>query len=266
MKKDTASSKSGAAPLQATESAAKPTPAPRRQRPEWTKYLVSLLNALVLLGSVLIIVGLSIEVFHDSDQMYYALYTDLQFWVCIVFLLDFFVRFALSRRKWRFLARNFIFFLVAIPYLQIFGVLNMPLSAEANYLLRLMPLIRGGYGLAIMVGWIARNRTTSLMVSYVLMIMALIYFASLVFYSLEHSINPGVTSFGTSLWWAFMNVTTVGSNIFAMTTTGKALTIVLAASGMMMFPIFTVYITSRFQTYWSGKDPAKADRMDSAAE
>ena len=221
----------------------------------WKDYLVSLLNALVLLGSVLIIVGLSVEVFHDSEKIYSALYMRLQLWVCIIFLLDFFVRFFLSHHKWRFFVKNFIFLLVAVPYLQMFDLLHISLSSEAAYLLRLMPLIRGGYGLAIMVGWITTNRTTSLMVSYVLMILALIYFASLVFYSLEHPINPMVTSFGESLSWAFMNVTTVGSNINAMTATGKVLAIVLAASGMMMFPIFTVYITSRFRSYRHKKDP-----------
>lgn len=48
-----------------------------------------------------------------------------------------------------------------------------------------------------------------------------------------------------ALWWAFMNVTTVGSNIFAVTGLGQVLSVLLAAMGMMMFPIFTVFITDR---------------------
>lgn len=218
---------------------------------QWRNDIINLFNWLVLMGSILVIVGLSVEVFHDSERIYHQRYMQLQFWVCIVFLLDFFIRFFLSRHKWKFMASNFIFLLVSIPYLQIFGALQIQLSAEAEYMLRLIPLIRGGYGLAIMVGWITQNRTTSLMVSYVLMLLALTYFASLVFFSLEHAINPMLTSFGDSLAWAFMNVTTVGSNIVPMTATGKVLAIVLAASGMMMFPIFTVYITSRFQNLWN---------------
>ena len=53
-----------------------------------------------------------------------------------------------------------------------------------------------------------------------------------------------VNDYGSALWWAFMDVTTVGSNIYAVTVTGKVLSVVLAALGMMMFPIFTVYVTS----------------------
>lgn len=44
-----------------------------------------------------------------------------------------------------------------------------------------------------------------------------------------------------------MDVTTVGSNIIAVTVTGRVLSVLLAALGMMMFPIFTVYVTSLIQ-------------------
>ncbi len=41
-----------------------------------------------------------------------------------------------------------------------------------------------------------------------------------------------------------MDVTTVGSNIEAVTGVGRVLSVLLAALGMMMFPIFTVYVTN----------------------
>ena len=37
------------------------------------------------------------------------------------------------------------------------------------------------------------------------------------------------------------------SNIIAVTVTGRVLSVLLAALGMMMFPIFTVYITNLIQ-------------------
>ena len=61
---------------------------------------------------------------------------------------------------------------------------------------------------------------------------------------MEHGPNPLVKGYGDALWWAFMDVTTVGSNIIAVTATGRVLSVLLAALGMMMFPIFTVYVTS----------------------
>lgn len=207
-----------------------------------------LLNTSVLIGSVLVIAALSFEVFYDSYGVYYPLYMQIQLWVCIVFLADFFFRLYLAERKMRFLWRNLFFFLVAIPYLNLAGRFELNVSQETEYFLRLAPLVRGGYGLAIAVGWVIRSRVTSLLVSYILIILSLIYFASLVFFMVERPVNPSVATFGDALWWAFMNVTTVGSNIFAKTITGEILSVVLAAAGMMLFPIFTVYITDRLQS------------------
>ena len=56
------------------------------------------------------------------------------------------------------------------------------------------------------------------------------------------------------LWWAYMDVTTVGSNIIAVTPTGRVLSVLLAALGMMMFPIFTVYVTSLVERRYKEKE------------
>ena len=118
-----------------------------------------------------------------------------------------------------------------------------------TYLLRFIPLLRGGYALAIVVGWMTYNRASSLFVSYLTMLLATVYFSSLAFFVHEHRVNPLENGNGDALWWAFMDVTTVGSNIYAVTATGKILSVVLAALGMMMFPIFTVYVTSLLQKF-----------------
>ena len=114
-------------------------------------------------------------------------------------------------------------------------------------MLRFIPLVRGGYAMAIVVGWLTYNRASGLFVSYLTMLLATVYFSSLAFYVMEHGTNPLVKSYGDALWWAFMDVTTVGSNIIAVTPTGRVLSVLLAALGMMMFPIFTVYVTSLVQ-------------------
>ena len=149
----------------------------------------------------------------------------------------------------KYLRIRFIFFLVSIPYLNIFSYLNLNFSSETYYFLRFIPLVRSGYALAIVVGWLSYNKISSLFISYVTMLMATVYFSSLIFFVLEHAVNPMVTRYTDALWWAFMDVTTVGSNIYAVTVTGKILSVVLAALGMMMFPIFTVYVTSLLQKF-----------------
>lgn len=137
--------------------------------------------------------------------------------------------------------------LVAIPYQNIIEYYHIITSPELSYFLRFVPLVRGGYALAIVVGWLSYNKASGLFVSYLTMLLATVYFSSLIFFVLEHKVNPLVANYGDALWWAFMDVTTVGSNISAITVTGRVLSVVLAALGMMMFPIFTVYVTSLVQ-------------------
>jgi hypothetical protein len=99
----------------------------------------------------------------------------------------------------------------------------------------------------MVVNWFVKSTMANLFISYLLSLVTVIYFSSLLFYVVEKPVNDFVQSYGDALWWAFMDATTVGSNIYALTVVGKVLSVLLAAFGMMMFPIFTVYITDKMQ-------------------
>ena len=215
----------------------------------WRNYesrIYGILHILILLLSVFLIITISIDTFHNISFLNQGNYMEIQLWICSFFMFDFWLEFVLSDHKWKYLRNRFIFFLVSIPYLNIFSYLNLNFSSETYYFI---PLVRSGYALAIVVGWLSYNKISSLFISYVTMLMATVYFSSLIFFVLEHAVNPMVTRYTDALWWAFMDVTTVGSNIYAVTVTGKILSVVLAALGMMMFPIFTVYVTSLLQKF-----------------
>jgi len=98
--------------------------------------------------------------------------------------------------------------------------------------------------MAIVVSWFTYNKATGLFISYVVTLLFTVYFSSLAFFLFEHGTNPLVANYTDALWWASMDATTVGSNIVAVTPVGRVLSVLLAAVGMMMFPIFTVYITN----------------------
>ena len=70
------------------------------------------------------------------------------------------------------------------------------------------------------------------------------YYCSLIFYSREYGVNPEVDTYWTALWWSFMNLSTVGCNISPVTVAGKIVAVILPISGMIIFPLFTVYLTN----------------------
>lgn len=208
------------------------------------KGIFIVLHIFILMLSVLLIVMISIDTFKGIEFYEQPKFQKWQFWICLVFMADFFIELFLSENKRHYIATHFIFFLVAIPYQAIMYRYGWHVSKELDYIIRYMPLIRGGYAMAIVVGWFTSNKVTGLFFSYIITLFSTVYFASLTFYLFEHGVNTLVTKYKDALWWAAMDVTTVGSNIVAVTGVGRVLSVLLAALGMMMFPIFTVYVTN----------------------
>lgn len=208
------------------------------------KWIYDILHVIILLFSLFLVISISIDTFKGIPFYTQSVYMKVQLGICILFLFDFILELFLSRNKWHYFGTHFTFLLIAIPYQYIIDYFGWTFSSEVTYMIRFLPLVRGGYAMAIVVGWLTNSKASSLFVSYMTMLLATVYFASLAFFVLEHKVNPLVVVYGDALWWAFMDVTTVGSNIIAVTTTGRVLSVLLAALGMMMFPIFTVYVTS----------------------
>lgn len=208
------------------------------------KGIYGILHIIILLLSLFLVISISIDTFKGIPFYEQSVYMKVQLWICALFLADFVLEWVLAENKRHYVATHFIFLLVAIPYQNIIAYMGWSFSPEITYMIRFIPLVRGGYAMAIVVGWLTYNRASSLFVSYLTMLLATVYFASLAFYVTEHGVNSQVTDYGDSLWWAFMDVTTIGSNVIAITPTGRVLSVLLAALGMMMFPIFTVYVTS----------------------
>lgn len=232
-------------------------------KPLYTR-IIDALNVLVLLGALAIVASLSYDILTIGRYRPESpLMLGIQLVVCTIFILDFLVRWIISPHKGRFVARNFMLLLFSIPYLNIIHYSQLEVSHQVHYLLGFVPLLRGGYGLVMITRWFTRRSATSLMVSYLSILVAVTYFISLIFFVVERGVNPGVKDYWDALWWACMDMTTVGCDIVAVTPIGKVISFILAAAGIMMLPIFTVYITDRIANSRSGNN--KGDATPNAA-
>lgn len=205
--------------------------------------MTGLLHLCVLGLSIFLIVGISkasIQTTIPFDQQ--INYLEIQWWVCIALLVIFTLEFLLAKKKFRFLRRNFFFLLVSIPYTNVLPYMGWNLSANTIYLLGFIPLIRAAYAVAYVVGWFTYQRATKIFVTYFCTLLAVLYFGSLVFYVSEHGVNPLVKAYPDAVWWTAMEVTTVGCTIEAVTTTGKILSFIVSVSGLLLIPLFTVYV------------------------
>lgn len=206
--------------------------------------IYSILNWMVLALSLGLIIYLSVDALSGIDFLSDSGYMTFQLIVCLFFIADFFIELYMSARRWSYLRRRILFLLLSVPYLNIINHLQIMLSADMIYFARFIPLARGALAMAIVVGYVSRNRITNIFASYSVILIAIVYFGSLIFYEREVGVNPQVTSYVQALWWACSDATTTGCTIQPVTPAGKISGAVLAVMGMVMFPLFTVFLTS----------------------
>lgn len=212
------------------------------------------MNYIVLLLSLALIVWISYDTLNQIVLLWDVKYMQFQFWVCLVFILDFFVAMSYSHDKWRYFRRNILFLLLSIPYLNIINALGLDLTTNELYFIRYIPLARGALAMAIVVGYLSSNAVTSMFISYLVIMVTVAYFCSLILFDREYGVNPAVRSYGTALWWSCMNLTTVGCSINPVSPVSKIVLVLLPVCGMIMFPMFTVYLTN-YLTNFIGNNP-----------
>ena len=204
------------------------------------------LSILKVIAGVVLLAAVSWEIIGGDHTRFSQSYLTVQLVVCILFLCDFFVRWAAAERKGRFFGRNILFFLISIPYLNILAWSGADLPRYWAMLIGVMPLMRAFLALYVVVQWLVDNKIRRLFTAYIFTVVVFTYISALVFYDYEIFVKDKLHGFGHALWWAWMNVTTVGAEIFAVTAIGKVITILLPTLGMMMFPIFTTYILQEY--------------------
>lgn len=209
--------------------------------------LLRTINILTLLASLLLLASLSVEIIYSSELARFSVvYSWAMFAVCIIFLVDLFALTISSPRPWRYLLRNLHILILSIPYHTLLPLLGIRLGHTGQMVLSGVVVLRGVMALFITLRWLIERRTTRLFWAYIFTVLVCTYFAALMFYEFEAPVNSSVGGFGDAMWWAWMNLTTVGSAITPVTALGKVICVVLPILGMAMFPVFTVYITSLY--------------------
>lgn len=212
-------------------------------------------DSITVLASISLIVGLSVEILSGNHMPYSEWYMNLQLAVCILFMAASAELFLCRPFSWGRAVSGLLFFLLSIPYINVMGWCGVDLSSAELRPMGFVPVLRSLFAMFLIVDWLISGRTRRLMASYTVTVLLFTYISALIFYDYEAGVNPDLTGFGNALWWAWMNVTTVGAAIFPVTTIGKIVCVVLPALGMMFFPIFTVYISELYSSRTNGRKP-----------
>lgn len=222
--------------------------------------LLRIINIMTLVASILLLASLSAEIIYSRELARFSTaYSWAMFGVCIIFIIDFFALMAHSPHPWHFLYRNGVVLILSIPYHTIIQWLGYTTGHSEQMAMSGIVMLRAVMALYITLRWLIARRTTRLLWAYIATVAVCTYFAALFFYEYEAPVNSALHGFGDALWWACMNVTTVGAEIFPVTAIGKVICVVLPVIGMAMFPVFTVYVTSLYTPSNHGTRVAHSD-------
>lgn len=225
--------------------------------------LLRIFSILTLVASILLLASLSLEVLSSRDLAEFSqLYTWAMLAVCMIFLVDFFLMMWASSNRWNFLGRNFVMLILSIPYHFIINLVGVVPNHLMMVILSGVVVLRAVMALFITLRWLIERRATRLLWAYITTVAMCTYFASLLFYEYESPVNSSVRNFGDALWWAAMNLTTVGAEIFPVTAIGKVICVMLPILGTAMFPVLTVYITSLYNRHIASSGTGVADKAD----
>lgn len=200
---------------------------------------------LLIIGLAALLIGyITYDAFNNISFISSEGYLRAQFWICISFIILIVAEIVIKRHftTWEWIS-HVIFLIICVPYLSIIIHYDIQISPRVHYFLRFVPIIRAVYALSIVTGAMSKSWIKGLFFSYLMILVASIYFGSMMFYLEEHYVNSAVTDYWTALYWACMDLTTCGCAINAITPIGKILAVVLAAEGLMLFPVFCVYVT-----------------------
>lgn len=203
------------------------------------------LRLIVLICSLALVGSISYDTFVYNNPFYQSAFAlKLQFWVCIFFMADLALEFCFTRHKARYIFTYLLLFIACIPYGYVLPRLGISLPKDIGYFVSFMPLIRSCYALAIVVSWFAIKASSKMFMTYMIILLSGVYLGSLGFYVCEINVNPDVRTYWDALWWSVMEAITIGCNIEAVTTGGKILSVIVGVLGLLIIPMFTVYVTN----------------------
>ncbi len=165
--------------------------------------------------------------------------------IWIVFIIDFLLKVFLAPKKINFLKKNWLTIIsLIIPALRVvrfFRIARLIRGLRSVRLIKVVSSLNRSMG--------SLNATMKRRgFKYVIAITLFVIFAGAAgMYAFE---KEGLESYGESLWWTTMLLTSIGSEYWPVTPEGKALCILLSIYGFCVFG----YITATLASFFVGRD------------
>jgi voltage-gated potassium channel len=207
-------------------------------------------RSFILVLSLYVVIELAVEVIASFPENTQRLFDSVDFFVCMVFILDFSIGFIASPGKSKYFRSHWFDLVSSIPFSTVFRLLRVIRIVRIVRLSKLLKLLRGLKAIKPITAFLTRNKLRSILVIYIIALVFVLFYCSLGFYMSEKDVNDMVKNYGDAVWWGFITVTSVGyGDVFPKTTAGRLFGMALALCGMGLFSLVTAELSSNFFKY-----------------
>lgn len=202
---------------------------------------VSILDDIAMVLLALFSVGLLIfetntDVSADSLRLIFI----VDFFIALIFLTEWGVRFRLAENKKIFFRKNWWELLASIPIPSDFAQ-----ALRALRILRVLRIIRLAVRLKRISSFSENLSKHSYLIQILLIFLSITFIASMIFDTFERGSNPNIHSTWDSFWWAMVTATTIGyGDVYPFTTGGRIVAMLLMLFGIGTLGILTAKIAS----------------------
>jgi len=164
---------------------------------------INFLNILILVLSLYVLLSLLIStIFHLSDELTILLsYIDNI--ICVVFLIDFSIRFKNSENKLEFMKWGWIDLVASIPSLDFLR------AGRLLRLIRLLRVFRALKSTKLIYEHVNRNKKQSALTSVAIIFFLMVVFSSIAILQFENDVNSNIKTAEDAIWWSYVTITTV---------------------------------------------------------
>jgi voltage-gated potassium channel len=205
------------------------------------KEKLRLFDLLILILSTYVLIALLVDTFFIIPKEISRLLNIIDDFICIVFLLDFVIRFLKSESKIAFMKWGWIDLISSIPT---FDLLRY---GRALRILRVLRVIRAFRSTKNLVQFIFKNKAQGAFTSVGIIALLLVVFSAVAILQVETVPESNIKTAEDAIWWAYVTITTVGyGDRYPVTTEGRLIASVLMTAGVGLFGTFAGYISSLF--------------------
>ena len=202
---------------------------------------LNLFNIIILVLSLYVLISLIVTTFFVLSDEVTVLLNYVDNVICIIFLVDFAIRFKKANNKLVFMKWGWIDLVASIPFLDIFR------AGRLLRLIRLLRIFRALKSTKSIFEHINRNKKQSALTSVALLSFVVVIFSSIAILEFETDVNSNIKTAEDAIWWSYVTITTVGyGDKFPITTEGRIIGAVLMTMGVGIFGTFTALVSSWF--------------------